>query len=263
MPELIASGEVWLVGAGPGDPELLTRKAEALIMSATVVFHDALVGPGILDLIPGRIRRVPVGKRAGRHSQSQDAINALLVRAALAGERVVRLKGGDPSIFGRSSEEIDSLAEHGISCRICPGITTASAAAASATISLTLRGHARQVQFITAQSCTGARSDFDWAALAATSGTLAIYMGGKAAVAISRELIVHGMRPETPVLIASNVSLSDEKLIWTRLDLLSVAVDRDSSAPVLILVGPAVQRRSIGRGAITLAKAAIATVKDN
>src|SRR5579862_3055537 len=105
----IASGEVWLVGAGPGDPDLLTRRAEALIRAASVIFHDALVGPGVLDLIPAHIRRVSVGKRSGRHSRDQQSINNLIVAAALAGERVVRLKGGDPSIFGRSMEETEAL----------------------------------------------------------------------------------------------------------------------------------------------------------
>src|SRR5690606_12717083 len=137
---LISPGEVWLVGAGPGDPDLLTRKAERLIHAASVIFHDALVGPGILALCPPHVRLVGVGKRSGRHSRSQAAINALLVEAALAGERVVRLKGGDPSVFGRSAEEAAVLAAHGIGVRICPGITAASAGAASAGVSLSLRG---------------------------------------------------------------------------------------------------------------------------
>src|SRR5688572_2972017 len=139
----IGLGEVWLVGAGPGDPDLLTRKAERLLRAASVVFYDALVGEGVLALIPVNVRKVPVGKRSGRHSKDQGAINALLVEAALAGERVVRLKGGDPSMFGRSMEEVAALAEIGIRARICPGVTAASAAAASAGISLSLRGLAR------------------------------------------------------------------------------------------------------------------------
>ncbi len=128
---------VWLVGAGPGDPDLLTRKAERLIAAADIVFYDALVGPGILALIPPGVERVSVGKRSGRHSRDQRSINDLLADAALAGRRVVRLKGGDPSIFGRSTEEIEHLARMGVATRICPGITAASAAAASGGASLT------------------------------------------------------------------------------------------------------------------------------
>src|SRR6188768_1319234 len=127
MAEAIAPGEVWLVGAGPGDPELLTRKAERLLGEASVVFYDALVGPGVLDLIPPHIRRVAVGKRSGRHSKDQASINDMLVAAANAGERVVRLKGGDPSIFARAMEELAALAAAGIATRICPGVTAASA----------------------------------------------------------------------------------------------------------------------------------------
>lgn len=244
MPDLIEPGTVWLVGAGPGDPDLLTLKAVRLIEAASVVFHDALAGPGVLDLIPAGVRRVAVGKRAGRHSQSQSAINDLLVRAALAGERVVRLKGGDPSIFGRSTEEMDALSAHSIPFRICPGVTTASAAAANAGISLTLRGKARQLRFITAQTCAEKADDLDWAALADPSATLAVYMGRSAAARISRNLIAHGMPATTPVLIASNVSLPDEKLVTTRLDLLAVAVDRSCGAgPVLLLIGEAARSR--------------------
>ena len=245
MPDCIASGEVWLVGAGPGDPELLTLKAARLIEGASIVFHDALVGPAILALIPTHVVRVPVGKRAGRHSQSQATINALLVRAALDGERVVRLKGGDPSIFGRSAEEMDSLAAHGICVQICPGITTASATAASALVSLTLRGVARQVRFLTAQSCDDDTSAPDWAALADPATTLAIYMGRTAAARIARNLMSYGLSTATPVLIASNVSLPSEQIVRTRLDLLPVAVDQDVDAgPALILIGQAVGSRT-------------------
>ena len=135
MTELIHAGSVWLVGAGPGDPDLLTRKAEKLIRAASIIFYDALVGPGVLDLIPQETKRVPVGKRSGRHSKDQRSINQMLVDAAKAGERVVRLKGGDPSIFGRVMEEMEELAAHDIPFQICPGITAASAAAAAANIS--------------------------------------------------------------------------------------------------------------------------------
>ncbi len=245
QPDDFPAGSVWLVGAGPGDPELLTRKAERLIGRASVVFHDALVGPGVLDLIPETARRVPVGKRSGRHSRDQDDINALLVAAALAGERVVRLKGGDPSMFGRSTEELDALSQAGVVARVCPGITAASAAAASAGLSLSLRGLARQVRFVTAHARAGEALDLDWRALADPSATLAFYMGRAAAAEISDKLIEGGLRRDTPVLIAADVSLPDEQLLHTRLDLLPLAAEVVASGqPALILVGEAARARS-------------------
>lgn len=239
--DLIAPGQVWLVGAGPGDPDLLTRKAERLLRAASVVFYDALVGPGVLALIPDHVRTLPVGKRSGRHSKNQDDINALLVAAALAGERVVRLKGGDPSLFGRSNEEVEALAAHDVPVRICPGITAASAASASAGLSLSLRGLARRVQFVTAHAMAGEALDLDWTALADSHSTLAFYMGRAAAAEISRNLVAHGLSPATPVLIACDVSLPTERLLHTRLDLLALTADAVAGGkPTLILVGEAV-----------------------
>jgi len=240
--EAIAPGEVWLVGAGPGDPDLLTRKAERLLRAASLVFYDALVGEGVLALIPAHVRKVPVGKRSGRHSKDQGSINALLVEAALAGERVVRLKGGDPSMFGRSMEEVAALADVGVRARICPGVTAASAAAASAGISLSLRGLARRVQFVTAHARAGEALDLDWAALADPACTTAFYMGRSAAADISRNLIAHGLDPKTPVLVACDVSLASERCLRTRLDLLPLAVQAVTEGkPTLLLVGEAVR----------------------
>ena len=245
---MIAPGEVWLVGAGPGDPDLLTRKAERLLQSASVVFVDALVGPGIIDLIPRHVRQVSVGKRSGRHSKAQESINDLIVAAALAGERVVRLKGGDPSIFGRSAEEMTACRALGIAVHVCPGITAASAAVASAGVSLTLRGLARRVQFVTAHARAGETLDLDWSALADPDATLAIYMGKAAAADVTANLMAHGLAGDTPVLIAANVSLADEQLIRTRLDLLPFTsrVIPDGAAAVL-LIGEAV-RESVTTG---------------
>ena len=232
------AGSVWLVGAGPGDPDLLTRKAERLIAAADVVFYDALVGSGVLDLVPAHVRRISVGKRAGRHSKDQATIDTLIVAAALAGDRVVRLKGGDPSIFGRSTEEIDACHAAGVTVRICPGITAASAAAASGLASLTLRGLARRLSFVTAHAQDDAPLDLDWQALAAPDATLA------AAGAIATQLIAAGMAPGTPVMIAVNVSLPAERLIRGRLDALAFLVqtigDRD---PTVLLIGEAVGTR--------------------
>ncbi len=242
MTEIFSPGDVWLVGAGPGDPDLLTRKAERLIDAATIIFHDALIGPGILDLIPVHVRRVSVGKRSGRHSLTQEAINDLLLQAALGGERVVRLKGGDPSIFGRAAEEVDALSRHGVRVRVCPGITAASAAAASAGVSLSLRGSVRQVRFVTAHARAGESLDLDWTSLADPATTLAFYMGRGAAAEICRRLIAHGLPATTPVLIASDVSLAGERLIHTRLDLLPLAIDGKGGSPTLILIGDAVRK---------------------
>ncbi|NML08247.1 uroporphyrinogen-III C-methyltransferase [Sphingomonas sp. G-3-2-10] len=241
MADEIALGEVWLVGAGPGDPDLLTRKAERLIRAASIVFYDALVGPGVLDLIPPHVRRLAVGKRSGRHSKDQGSINDLLLAAAQDGERVVRLKGGDPSVFGRSAEEMAHLRAEGISVRICPGITAASAAAASAGVSLTLRGLSRRLQFVTAHARAGEALALDWSALADPGATLAVYMGREAARDVARQLMAKGMPAQTPVLIAANVSLPDERLLFTRLDLLHLGVTSIASgSPALLLVGEAV-----------------------
>jgi len=236
---MIAPGTVWLVGAGPGDPDLLTRKAERLLHSASVVFYDALVGQGVLDLVPSHVRRVPVGKRSGRHSKAQDSINDLLVASAQAGERVVRLKGGDPSIFGRSTEEMAALRDHGVPVHVCPGITAASAAAASAGISLTLRGLARKLTFVTAHARAGEPLDLEWDALADPKATLAVYMGKAAARTVSDELIRAGLRGDTPVMVAENVSLPEERLLHTRLDLLPLAAQSIGDGPALLLIGEA------------------------
>ncbi len=234
------AGSVWLVGAGPGDAELLTRKAERLLRAASVVFHDALVGPDILDLAAPSARRVYVGKRSGRHSKDQASIDRLLVEAALAGERVVRLKGGDPSIFGRASEELEACRAAGVAVRICPGITAASAAAASLGASLTLRGAARKLTFVTAHARAGEALSLDWAALADPAATLAIYMGKAAAGEISARLIGAGLPADTPVALVENASLAEERQLRTRLDLLPLAAAAAlGEGPAILLIGAA------------------------
>ncbi len=241
QPDDFAPGTAWLVGAGPGDPDLLTMKAMRLIERADIVFYDALVGKDIVALIPQRTERVSVGKRSGRHSKDQRTIDSLLVAAARAGKRVVRLKGGDPTIFGRATEEIQAVRDAGFVVRICPGITAASAAAASAAISLSLRDVARDVRFVTAHSRRGAGLDVDWTSLAKGGSTLAFYMGRVAAGEIMRELMAAGMPASTPVMICCDVSLPGERRLATRLDLLDLATRALSGdAPTLILVGEAV-----------------------
>lgn len=248
MSELIAPGTVWLVGAGPGDPDLLTRKAEKLIAAADIIFYDALVGRGVLDLIPAGIERISVGKRAGRHSKDQAGINDLLLAAARSGKRVVRLKGGDPAIFGRTAEEVVHLTTHGILVKICPGITAASAAVASAGASLTLRGRARKLTFITAHARACEKLDLDWKALADPDSTLAVYMGKAAASEVAKELMRHGLSPDTASLVVENASLPNERLIRTRLDLLSVATGAAvTDGPAILIIGDSVRLGKAGK----------------
>jgi uroporphyrin-III C-methyltransferase len=237
-----APGEVWLVGAGPGDPDLLTRRAERLIGEASVIFHDALVGPGVLDLAGPETRLVHVGKRSGRHSRDQKAIDRLIVEAALAGERVVRLKGGDPSIFGRSTEELGACRMAGIRVCICPGVTAASAAVASLGASLTLRGRARKLVLLTAHAQAGEALEIDWRTAADPRATLAVYMGKSSAGPLARELLAGGLPPSTPVAMVENASLPDERCFRTRLDLLPLAAKAAlGDGPALLLIGEAMR----------------------
>ncbi len=241
-PDDFPCGAVWLVGAGPGDPELLTRKAERLIQAASVIFHDALVGPAVLDLAPRGCRLVYVGKRSGRHSKDQKTIDALIVEAALAGERVVRLKGGDPSIFGRSTEELDACRQAGVRVRVCPGVTAASAAAAGLGASLTLRGLARKLTFVTAHARAGEELELDWERLADPEATFAVYMGKAAAPALSARLIEAGLPAQTPVALIENASLPEERHFHTRLDLLPLAARTAlGGGPALLLIGAAME----------------------
>lgn len=245
MPEPIAPGEVWLVGAGPGDPELLTRKAARLLGEASVVFYDALVGEGVLDLAAPVARLVHVGKRSGRHSQDQKTIDRLIVEAALTGERVVRLKGGDPSIFGRATEELDACRSAGVPVRVCPGVTAASAAAAGIGASLTLRGLARKLTFVTAHVRAGEALSLDWSSLADPEATLAIYMGKAAAGEVSRRLMAAGLAGDTPVALVENASLPSESVLLTRLDLLGLSAGAAlGGGPALILVGKALSAQA-------------------
>lgn len=248
------AGMVWLVGAGPGDAELLTRKAERLIGMASVLFYDALVGRQVLSLAAAGARLVHVGKRSGRHSRSQPEINRMIVDAAAAGERVVRLKGGDPSIFGRSAEEVAACRAAGITVHICPGITAASAAAASLACSLTLRGMARKLVFLTAHARAGEALALDWAALGDPETTLAIYMGKAAADTVSRQLMAAGLAAHTPVALVENASLPDEKLFRTRLGLLALAARTTlGDGPGLLLIGAAMAQPENDAPAITSA----------
>ncbi len=231
------SGEVHLVGAGPGDPELLTIKAHRLLESADVVVHDRLVSPEIVDLARRDAERIDVGKRAGHHAMSKEQINDLLIDLARRGKRVVRLKGGDPFIFGRGGEEMAALAAAGIACLAVPGITAATGCAASAGIALTRRGVSKTCIFVTGHDRDGP-ADLAWDALARPQQTLVIYMGLAALDGIAAGLVGHGLAPETPVAVIENGTTPDERIIrGTIADIAVTANDAGIRAPALIVVG--------------------------
>ncbi|HYD45693.1 MAG TPA: uroporphyrinogen-III C-methyltransferase [Phenylobacterium sp.] len=229
-----APGEVWLVGAGPGDPELLTLKALKVLQQADVVVHDGLVSDEILDFAPPRARRISVAKRKSRHSYSQEDINRMLVAFAREGLRVVRLKGGDPFIFGRGGEERDFCRAEGVACHVVPGVTAALGAAAP----LTHRGAAQAVTFVTGHASSGGEPDLDWASLARANQTVVIYMGLSTAPAIAGRLIAAGRAASTPALIVENASRPDERRLPTTLGGLPEAA-AELSGPALLIVGEA------------------------
>ena len=237
-----AEGTVAIVGAGPGDADLLTLRALRLLQRADVIVYDRLVGDGVLDLARRDAERIFVGKATGRHAHTQDDINALMADHARQGRRVVRLKGGDPFVFGRGGEEVDYLRRHGIASEIVPGVTAAAACAASAGIPLTHRGAAQAVTLLTGHAHDG-EPDLDWAALARLNQTLAIYMGVATAGAIAARLIEHGLAPSTPVAIIENGTLPNERVLRTRLDELESTIrDHGIRGPAMILIGAVVDR---------------------
>ncbi|MDB5451684.1 MAG: uroporphyrinogen-III C-methyltransferase-like [Caulobacteraceae bacterium] len=230
------AGEVWLVGAGPGDPELLTVKALKALQAADVVVHDRLTPPAILELAGPEARLIDVGKRKSRHTLPQEGINQLLVALALAGHRVVRLKGGDPFVFGRGGEELAELREAGIVTHVVPGVTAAFAAAASAGAPLTHRGLAQAVTFVTGHAAKGEAPNLDWAALGRGNETVVVYMGVSTAPLIAARLIEAGRAGSTPVLVVENASLQDERRIVTTLAGLGAAVE-GLEGPAILIVG--------------------------
>jgi uroporphyrin-III C-methyltransferase len=229
-------GVVWLVGAGPGDPDLLTVKALRLLQGADVIVHDRLTPQPILDLARPGARMIDVGKRKSRHTLPQDGINQLLVGLAREGLKVVRLKGGDPFMFGRGGEELLALRAAGIEAHVVPGVTAALAAAAGAGAPLTHRGLAQAVTFVTGHAAAGAEPDLDWTALARTNHTVAIYMGLSTAPLIAARLIAAGRAPSTPVAVVEGASLPDERRLVTTLAELGAAVAA-LDGPALLIVG--------------------------
>jgi len=240
-PSEAGRGHVTLVGAGPGDPELLTLKALRALEAADVILYDSLVTPEVLDLARRGAARICVGKRAGRPSCRQDDINALMVRLARDGKHVVRLKSGDPSVFGRSMEELDTVRGAGISVSIIPGITSASAMAAGAGVSLTRRGAAQSVRFVTAHGAKGGLpEDLDWTGLSHSGTSLVVYMGARTSAELARKLIAAGRTASTPVLVATSVSRPEETLVeGTLAQLANGRLPIDCSSPVILGIGSA------------------------
>lgn len=229
------SGVVYLVGAGPGAADLLTLRAARLLEQADVVFHDALVPLEIISLAV-KAKKIEVGKRSGRHSAAQHFINKQLADAARKHKVVVRLKGGDPMLFGRAHEEIAHLAGKGIRVEVVPGVTAALAASAELGISLTRRGLSRSVVFVTPRAGKGERSN-DWVKVVLSADTAGIYMGAGEAKQISRALIAAGKSPSTPVVVIENASLPGAQRHFGVLGKLEQTAARGSGGPVLILLG--------------------------
>ena len=239
-------GRVALVGAGPGDPGLLTVRGRKLLRHADVVVYDRLVNPRLLELVPSKALRIFAGKARGVHTLPQDAINALLVAHARRGRRVVRLKGGDPFVFGRGGEEAVALADAGIPFEVVPGVSAAVAVPAYAGIPLTYRGIASSFAVVTGHEDTGkGAAAVDWARLATAVDTLVVLMGLTSLPRITRTLIAHGRRPDTPIaLVRHGTTEAQETIVGTLSDIATRVADAGFAPPVLAVVGDVVGLRS-------------------
>jgi uroporphyrin-III C-methyltransferase len=236
-----APGRVWLVGAGPGAVDLLTLKAARLLQSARLVLHDHLVSAEVMALVPQGARRICVGKRDRHHTLPQEQINALLVQLAAAGDDVVRLKGGDPYVFGRGGEEALALAEAGIAFDVVPGITSAQGMSAYAGMPLTHRDHASGIVFATGHSREGGQGP-DWEVLARPRQTVVIYMGLGALSNICRQLVAHGLPGDTPAAVVEQATTPRQRVVaGTLLTLPLLAQVNEVAAPALIVVGEVVR----------------------
>ena len=241
------TGTVNLIGSGPGDPELLTLRALRLLQEADVVVHDRLVSDEIMALIPASTRRVDVGKMPQCHKLSQDGINQLLVDLAREGLTVARLKGGDPLIFGRGSEEAEVLRAAGIDCAYVPGITAAQGMASSTGVPLTHRGLATGVRYVTGHRARDRRLDLDWKSLACEDTTLVVYMGASNIAEIASELTAAGMPADLPVMaVAAATTPREVRLISTLAGIAATVAAAAPEAPVLFVIGHVV---SLYRGA--------------
>lgn len=237
------TGFVWLVGAGPGDPDLLTVKGRRCLEGCDVVVYDALANPSLLDLVPASAERVYAGKRSGRHSLPQPEIDALLVGLAAQGKRVVRLKGGDPFVFGRGGEEVLALQAAGIPFEVVPGVSAGAAVPAYAGIPVTHRGVSGSVTFVAGHSAAGASGE-DWAALAACPGTLVVFMGLSSLAAIAGHLVAAGRAPTTPTAVISNGTTPSQRTVVSTLrDVAADVAAAGLQSPALLVVGDVVSLR--------------------
>ncbi|WP_105430512.1 uroporphyrinogen-III C-methyltransferase [Neorhizobium sp. T6_25] len=240
-------GHVWLAGAGPGHPRYLTLEVADAIGKADVIVHDALVSDGVLSLAP-TAELVFVGKRGGKPSVAQDDITGLLIELARKGRRVLRLKGGDPFVFGRGGEEAEALAREHIPFRVLPGMTSALAALASANIPATMRGMSRAITLATGHAA-GSPGDLDWKALAKTGEPIVVYMGVSTIGTIARLLIEGGLSPETPVAVLMAATTPDERSLTATLATVEAEVARQKfAAPALIVIGRIVSMQAVLSG---------------
>lgn len=250
-------GQVALVGAGPGDPDLLTIRAARLLGQADVVFVDRLVGQGVMELISASAEIVHVGKSKGEHSVPQDEIHRRMIEAAKAGKRVVRLKGGDPFIFGRGGEELEALRAADVEVEIVPGISSALGCAAAAQIPLTHRDMAQAVTFVTGHAALGKEPDLDWHALARPNQTVVVFMGVGTAGTISARLIAAGRNPATPVAVIENGTRANEISAFGVLgDAADVIYSAGINGPALLIIGEVVALAQRNQAASISGKAA-------
>jgi uroporphyrin-III C-methyltransferase len=234
-------GRVYLIGAGPGDPELLTLRAVRLLRQADVIVYDNLVSPAVLEFVPPSAERIYAGKRRNEHTLRQEQINALLVKLAQQGKQVVRLKGGDPFIFGRGGEELQTLAAHGIAFEVVPGVTAASGVSSYAGIPLTHRDYAQSCLFVTGHLKNGT-ADLDWPGLVRLHQTVVIYMGLGGLPEICKQMMLHGASPDLPIAVVQDGSISTQRVVTgTLADMPERVRQAGLKSPCLTIIGDVVK----------------------